>query len=1500
MPLSYAQSRLWFLEQLSPGVAGYNVSGALRLRGRLDVTVLQRAVEEVVRRHEALRTTFEEVGGEPVQRIHPRVDVSLPVEDLSSAAEATREERAREIAREEATRSFDLARGPLLRTRLLRIGPEDHELVLTMHHIVSDGWSVGVLIREISALYEAFGRDEPSPLAPLPIQYADYAVWQRESLSSEQLDAQLDYWRTHLETMPLVLELPADRPHPPTRTFNGATLARTTSADVKRAVHEVGRRAGATEFMTLLAIFGVLLSRYSGQKELVIGTPIANRTRRETEGLIGFFVNTLALGLRIDRDASFETLLADVKSRALGAYAHQDLPFEQLVNALQVERAMSRSPVFQVMFVLQNAPAAELRLPGLEITPHEIAGGVANFELTLVVTPSSDGYALQWEYNTDLFDAATIERMATHFEVLLDAATRQPERSVMELPLLTAEERRWITVELNDTRSAPRHDALVHELFEAQVDRSPDAPALVFEGRTSSYRELDALANRIAHRLRRLGVGREDRVAVFMLRSIELVATLLGVLKAGGAYVPIDPTYPPERVAYMLSDSGARVIVTQSAIRDQLGATEAAVLEADADDPTESSERPSAALHPSSAVYVIYTSGSTGRPKGVVNAHQGVANRLQWMKPALGVDDSDVFLQKTPFTFDVSVWELFVPLVIGAQLVVARPEGHKDTAYLCDLVEEAGVTTMHFVPSMLEPFLDEPKLGKCASVRRVVCSGEALAYATTRRFHQRMDAELYNLYGPTETSIEVTWWQSDPEDPGPVVPIGRPITNVQTYILDAELQPVPVGVHGELHLGGVQVARGYGGRPGLTAERFVPDPFAPGRRLYKTGDLARWRPDGAIEYLGRLDHQVKVRGFRIELGEIETVLSSLDEVRDVVVVAREDAPGDTRLVAYLVATDPDDLDASRLRERLEAKLPDYMVPSAFVTLDVLPLTASGKVDRCALPRPRIDRAAAPQGPLDPIDERLCAIFAEVLGVPRVGVHDDFFELGGHSLLAIRLVSRVRDELGFDVALREVFDCPTVAMFKARMVAGPSGTGARPISRRTTSGDLPLSPSQLRHWRYAQTNGGSSAFAVRAALRLRGRLDVDALRRALDEVVRRHESLRTTFHDVDGVLIQRVHDTIDLDFAVQDLGALSRSELGAREPVLVKEASDCPFDLANGPTLRIRLLRLGETEHILVYTVHHIAFDGWSGRVLTEEMLALYAAHVEGRPSPLPEPTIHYADYAAWRHERMHGAPLREQLEYWMSQLRGMPLRVELPTDRPLSVPRRFKGALLGRRLDPEARRAVSGVGRTAGVTEFMALLAALGVFLSDVTGQRSTAVVSPIAGRRHPDAFRLVGYFVNWLPHLVHVRPDESFLGLLRRVREQTLGAYMHQDLPFEMILEALDLDPDPSIRRELQIVFAVEYLPDARPQLAGLETEPVAVRSGVAKFDLALFVLLSEHGFELVWEYDRDQFDEATMVRLAERFEQILRLLLASPAEPIERLPLEPSSARETQSGGS
>jgi amino acid adenylation domain-containing protein len=1486
VPLSHAQSRLWFIERLSPGTATYNVSGALRLRGQLDLAVLERAIDEVVRRHEALRTTFEDVGGEPTQRIHPWMDVPLPLEDLTSVAEGSRDERARELARAEAIRPFDLVHGPLLRTRLFKLAPEEHELVFTMHHIVSDGWSVGVLVREVSTLYEAFLAGKPSPLPQLAIQYADYAVWQRELLSSEQLDTHLGFWKAHLEGMPLVLDLPTDRPRPPTQTFHGATIRRALSMEAKRAVQEVSRKAGATEFMTLLAAFGVLLGRYSSQSELVIGSPIANRTRRETEGLIGFFVNTLALGLRVDRSASFEALLADVRSRALGAYAHQDLPFEQLVNALKVERAMSRSPVFQAMFVLQNAPATELRLAGLEVTPHPIATGVASLELTLVVTPTAEGYTLEWEFNTDLFDRSTVERMATHFEVLLETATRQPQRRVGELPLLTEEERHRIIVEWNDTKSANPRGVLVHELFEAQVDRGPDAPAVVFEGRSVGYGELEALSNRIAHRLRRLGVRREDRVAVCMLRSVELLATLLGVLKAGAAYVPIDPTYPPDRIAYMLSDSGARVIVTQRAIRDVLGATEATVLEADADELTASApERLGVSLHPCSAVYMIYTSGSTGQPKGVVNTHAGVVNRLQWMKPALGLDDSDVFLQKTPFTFDVSVWELFCPLTFGARLVVARPEGHKDTAYLCDLVERTGVTTLHFVPSMLEPFLDEPDLGKCASVRRVVCSGEALAYATTQRFHQRMGAELHNLYGPTEASIEVTWWPSAAEDPGPSVPIGRPIANTQTYILDAELLPVPVGVRGELHLGGVQVARGYGGRAALTAERFVPDPFASGVRLYKTGDLARWRPDGAIEYLGRLDHQVKVRGFRIELGEIETVLSELEEVREAVVVAREDVPGDTRLVAYVVATNPEGLDVETLRRRLEAKLPDYMVPSAFVRLESLPLTSSGKVNRGELPCPRIERAPAPEGPRDPLDERLCAIFAAVLGVDRVGVHDDFFALGGHSLLAIRIVSRVRDELGFDVALRDVFDCPTIATFKVRMVAGPSGAGARPLPRRTTSGDLPISPSQLRHWRYAQTDGGSAAFSVRAALRLRGPLDVEALRRALGEVVRRHESLRTTFHDTDGVLTQRVHDTLALDFEVQDLSALPRSELGAREHVLVKEGATCAFDLARGPTLRIRLLRFGESEHVLVYTVHHIVFDGWSSSILTEEMLVLYNAYVEGRPSPLPEPTIQYADYAAWRHEQLQGDPLREQLAYWMSQLRGVPLQIELPTDRPRPSRRRFEGGMFARHLDKEAREAVGTVSRAEGVTEFMTLLALFGVFLCDVAGQQSIVVTSPIAGRRHPEAFRLMGYFVNWLPLSVHVRPEESFLEVLRRVREQTLGAYAHQDLPFETLIEALGLDPDPTLRRELQVMFVVEHLPSARPQLVGLSIEPVAVPVTSARFDLALFVLVSGSGFELHWEYRHDLLDEATAIRLAGRFERLLRRLLTNPSEQIERL---------------
>ncbi|HST58657.1 MAG TPA: amino acid adenylation domain-containing protein, partial [Longimicrobium sp.] len=987
LPLSFAQERLWFLDQLEAGGASYNIPAGVRISGALDAGALERALGEIVRRHETLRTVLPRVNGVPAQVVVPFAGFALPAEDVQAGDDAAREAHVRRRAAEEGARPFDLAAGPLFRASLLRLADDEHVLLLCMHHVVSDGWSMGVLFRELSSLYAAFAGGADSPLPALPVQYADFAVWQHQHLRGDALERQLAYWRGQLAGAPALLELPADRPRPAVQSYRGAQQSVVLSAGLLARLQALGRREGATLYMVLLGAFQVLLSRYAGTADVVVGSPIAGRTRHEVEELIGFFVNLLVLRTDLSGTPDFREVLRRVRRATLGAYEHQDVPFEKLVAELAPERSLSHAPLFQVLFTVQEGDGAGLDVPGLRTAPVEAELRTTKFDLSLLLRTDAHGIHGTLEYGTDLFDGPTIQRMLRHLERVLEQVAEHADRPVAELDLLDGDERRQVVQGWNRTDAAYPADACIHHLFEAQAARTPDAVAVRFEGASLSYRALNERANRLAHHLAGLAVGPETRVGVCLERSVEMVVSLLAVLKAGGGYVPLDPGYPADRLAFMLADSGVAVLLTQASLRGTLALPEGAqVLEVDAEWPRIAgacAENPRSGVGPSNLAYVIYTSGSTGRPKGVMNAHGGVVNRLWWMQAEYGIGADDVVLQKTPFSFDVSVWEFFWPLQQGATLVVARPDGHRDPGYLQDVIGAAGVTTLHFVPSMLQQFVETADAGRCTSLRRVLCSGEALPPALVEAFHARWPrpVELHNLYGPTEAAVDVSYWACERVAPVAVVPIGRPVWNTQLYVLEGGMRPLPVGIPGELFIGGVQVARGYLGRAGLTADRFVPDPLGgvPGARMYRTGDRARWLADGTLEYLGRLDGQVKVRGFRIELGEIEAVLRREPGVADCAVLVREDAPGDRRIVAYVTGN----VEADALRAALRGGLPEYMVPSAFVAMDVLPLTPNGKLDRKALPAPEFGAADAYVAPRTVTEEVLAGIISELLRVDRV-------------------------------------------------------------------------------------------------------------------------------------------------------------------------------------------------------------------------------------------------------------------------------------------------------------------------------------------------------------------------------------------------------------------------------------------------------------------------------------------------------------------------------------
>lgn len=1032
--LSFAQQRLWFLNQLEPESAFYNMPVGIRLKGALDVQALEESFGKLAERQESLRTSFPLLNGSPSQSISPPAPVSLLLIDLGALPEARREAEMKALAVAEANSPFDLERGPLFRASLLRLGDEDHVLLVTLHHIISDGWSLGVLVSELGMLYADISAGKEPSLPELPVQYSDFASWQREWLQGEALERMLTYWKGLLKDAPPSLDLPTDRPRPAVQTYNGAVHGLTLPPALGGELNELSRQENVTLFMTLLTAFQLLLSRTTGQHDIVVGTPVAGRNRLETESLIGCFINTLVLRADLSGDPTFGELLKKVRDVTLEAYVHQDVPFEKLVEELQPTRDLSRHPLFQVMFILQNAPLPTLQLEGLRLVPLDIENETSKFDLTLSVFEGGDGsLRVNVEYNRDLFDGETIDRMLEHFKILLGGIVADPGRRLSEQPLLGADERRRLIVEWNETLVSYPADECLHELVERQVERTPDAVALVYQDQELTYGELNRRANQLAHFLRELGVGPDVLVGICAERSLEMVIGLLAVLKAGGAYVPLDPSYPAKRLAFMLQDARVAVLLSQEHLVEGLPAHDARLVRLDADwkeVARRGTANPMGGARAENLAYMIYTSGSTGQPKGAMNTHGAIRNRLLWMQDAYHLTDADRVLQKTPFSFDVSVWEFFWPLLAGAQLVVAVPGGHQDGGYLVRLIRERQITVMHFVPAMLRLFVEQEGLELCDSVRKVICSGEALAFELQERFFERSSAELHNLYGPTEAAVDVTFWACERESERRIVPIGRPISNTQIYILDKKLEPTPVGAPGELYIGGEGLARGYLRRAGMTGEKFIPHPFSaePGARLYRTGDLARFLSDGNVEYLSRTDDQVKVRGFRIELGEIETALAGHPAVREVVVVVRAGSADDKRLASYIVPANSAKPTTGELRSFLKERLPEYMIPSSFTLLESMPLTPNGKVDRKALPQADASRPELESGYVTPQTEAqqsVAAIWQEVLGLEQVGLYDNFFDLGGHSLLLAQVLAKLREVFRQEINMLDLFRHTTV-------------------------------------------------------------------------------------------------------------------------------------------------------------------------------------------------------------------------------------------------------------------------------------------------------------------------------------------------------------------------------------------------------------------------------------------------------------------------------------------
>ncbi|HEX6291276.1 MAG TPA: amino acid adenylation domain-containing protein, partial [Herpetosiphonaceae bacterium] len=1876
--LSFAQQRLWFFDQLQPESAAYNISTALHFEGTLDVAALEQSLSEIVRRHESLRTVFAQGGdlGQPIQLIGPVEPLPLPQIGLDFLPPEERLGEAIQMASEEAERPFDLQSGPLLRATLLHLGPTEHVLLLNMHHIVSDGWSMGVFMREMTVLYRAFATGSPSPLPELPIQYADYAAWQRNWLQGDVLSAQLDYWKQQLgpEGTPVpTLQMPTDYPRPPVATLRGAVQEFALPQALGETLKAISRREGATLFMTLLTAWQVLLSRYSGQDDIAVGTPIANRTRGEVERLIGYFINTLVLRTDLTGATTFREALQRVRATALGAYAHQDLPFEQIVDAVQPERDLSRHAIFQVMFVLQNAPMDPVEMPGLLFKPLAIARTTTRFDLTLTMAEGPHGLTGALEYSTDLFEPETITRLIGHFQTLLTEIAAQPAQPLASLSLLTPGEEHQVLIDWNATAREYPHDACIHTLFAEQAARTPDAIAAVFEDQQIAYAELDRRSNQLARYLQSLGVGPDVCVGVFMERSLDLVVGLLGILKAGGAYLPLDPSYPADRLSFMVADSAAPVLLTQRNLLLDLPDHQAQVVCVDTDWPTiaRSSAAPVAsAATPDHLAYVIYTSGSTGRPKGVMVPHRGVVNFFVGIDERIGEPQPGTWLAVTSISFDISVLELFWTLTRGFQVVVQReadysqaqssahadkpmqfslfyfasddradtrtqyrllmegakfadrhgftavwtPERHfhafgglypnpsvtsaaiaaitervqiragsvvlplhnpirvaeewsvvdnlsngrvgisfasgwhaddfvfaperfttrkqamleqietvrklwrgeavpfkggagnqvdirvsprpvqadlpmwltasgapetfktagalgvgvlthllgqtveglaekialyraawrehghpgdghvtlmlhtfvgKDLDVVRETVREPftnylrtsldlignlarsmgrdpqaedfseddmtalldhafdryfetsslmgtpdiclqmvdrlkgigvdevaclidfgvevqtvidsfdylmllqersnryaratadysvlaqlsrhGISHMQCTPSMANMLLLDPEaLTAMASLRKLMLGGEALPLALADQLTRALDAELHNMYGPTETTIWSTTQQV--ERGSTAISIGRPIANTEIYILDRYLQPTAIGIPGDLYIGGDGLVRGYLNRPELTAERFIPNPFggrphgAPGTRLYKTGDLARYRANGTIEYLGRVDTQVKIRGYRIEVGEIEAVLGEHPAVREAVVVARDDATSADssakRLVAYVVPHETMPA-MNELRSFLEARLPGYMVPALIMALDALPLTPNGKVDRSALPAPdqlRPDLETDFVAPQTPIEQMLANIWADVLQVGEVGVTDNFFSLGGNSLLATLLVSRMREAFQVDLPVRMLFEAPTIAGLSQRIVQARTSDSSllpppiRPVPR---DGALPLSFAQQRLWFINRLQPDNPAYNEPTAIRVSGPFDFAAMEHTINTIIRRHEALRTTFTIQNGEPVQIIAAPQPQPLPLIDLQGIPEAEREAEARRVAREEAHRLFDLERGPLFRVTLLRISPEDHVILLMLHHIISDGWSNSVIIQELKTLYNAEVKGEPVTLPDLPVQYADYAVWQRDWLQGEVVEAHLSYWRQQLADVP-PLHLPIDHPRPPIASFEGAVEHFVLSQPLRQALNTISRREGVTLFMTMLAAFQTLLARYTGQDDVAVGTPTAGRNMRETEGMIGFFINTLVLRTDLSGNPSFRETLQRVREVALGAYTHQDLPFEQIVDAVQPERDMSRQPLFQAMFALQNAPAAALELQDLTISPIPIEHTSTKFDLDLSLIETEQGMVGSLHYSTDLFEATTIRRMLAHFTTLLEGIAANPDHRLAALPLVTESERQ------
>ncbi len=1488
IPLSFSQERLWFLDRLQ-GSQQYHVPAVLRLTGKLNKAALAAALQNVVNRHEVLRTVILQREGISYQQITGKDSWQLSVVDGSVYKD--NQSALQRYIQELIFAPFDLPKDHMMRAHLIAFGDEEYVLVFNMHHIASDGWSRSILVQEVVEGYSAFENGRPINLPALPVQYADYAIWQRNHVQGEILEKKLGYWKDKLHDI-TPLQLPTDFSRPKVQSARGASAGFVVDERTLQQLHELSTQQGVTLFMTLLAAFNVLLHRYSGQQDICVGTPVAGRQQQELEGLIGFFVNTLALRSEVDGSLPFNTLLKRVKATTLEAYEHQEIPFEKVVDSVVKERDLSRNPLFQVMLVLRNTPdVPELNLGEVSLKREARTYSTSLFEISLFITENAHGLQCAMEYSTDLFTEATIGRMTVHFKELLHSIIESPEQQVALLPIVSAEEKQQLLVDFNDTLTPYPVDKSIVALFEEQVAKTPRAVAVIFEKKQLSFTELNRRANQLAHYLVSKGIGGEMRVPICIERSPEMIVAILGILKTGAAFLPVDPEYPVERINYLIANTGAEIVISNQESRTKLQKIQGpGIILIDTDWPL-INKQPATNLQipvsPQQLAYVIYTSGSTGMPKGVLIEHGGVVNLLKSIDHTVGFTSGSGLLSVTTFSFDIFYLECFMPLINGARLFIVSREIATNGFKLATSIHLHQPTHIQATPATWQLLLDagwENKEGI-----KILVGGEAIREEIKDALTKIGD--VYNLYGPTETTI---WSVTKKLEKDEKVLIGKPIANTSIYIVGEAMQMTPIGVVGEICIGGVGLARGYLNQAILTAEKFIGNSFSTttGARIYKTGDLGRWLPDGNIEYLGRIDDQVKIRGYRIELGEIENTLQQSGLVAQAAVVAKENKYGDKQLVAYIVPQGAFSKDEIVIF--LKDKLPAYMVPPLLMEIESLPLTPNGKVDKKALPDPEVEKILIHEyvAPRTATEIALAEIWQDLLGIERVGIRDNFFDLGGHSLLAMRVVAAVRKRLNIELLIKDIFVFDTIGKLAIHLEAQSTGLLLPAIEAKPRPEFIPLSFSQERLW-FIDLLEGSEQYHIPAVLQLQGKLSFAALQQALKTIISRHQVLRTVIHEKEGLGNQYVIDENNFSINRVDGTPYRHDRQGLLE--LVAGFVKAPFDLSADYMLRAVLIQLAAEEFVLVVTMHHIASDGWSMSVLVNEFAELYRSFIEERPALLADLPIQYADYAIWQRTNLTGALWDKKIGYWKEKLEGV-LPLDLPTDYARPAVLSTRGAVSRFKIDQDLTNRLHNLSRQQEVTLFMTLLSVLKVLLYRYSGQQDICVGTPVVNRTQKEVEGLIGFFVNTLALRSEVDGKTTFTELLQQVKLTTFGAYEHQEVPFEKVVDAVVRERDMSRSPLFQVMLVLQNTPDLPDvALGGLRLSGIPSVHTTSKFDLTFSLIESADNLYLSVEYCTDLFYADTINRMAGHFVELLHSVVKAPLQTVDTLPML-SSAEENQ----